>query len=101
MRELAVYNHDMEAGVLFEDQSGGYRFVYNGGYKGAPVSLTLPVRPQAYEFTSFPSFFEGLLPEGFQLESLLRARKSDADDYMAQLGEIGQDCVGSVTVRLR
>ncbi len=93
-----VYNHDVQAGVLSEDDEG-YCFVYQNDYKGEPVSLTLPVRPQAYRFSSFPPFFEGLLPEGFQLESLLRAKKLDADDYMAQLEAVGQDCVGSITVR--
>jgi serine/threonine-protein kinase HipA len=100
LRELVVYNHDIKAGVLSEDD-GGYRFVYHDDYKGEPVSLTLPVRSEAYEFSSFPPFFEGLLPEGFQLESLLRAKKIDADDYLAQLEEVGQDCVGSVTLRSR
>lgn len=96
-----VYTHGLEAGLLSEDEAGGYRFLYRDDYKGEAVSLTLPVRSEAYEFSSFPSFFEGLLPEGFQLENLLRAKKIDADDYMAQLEAIGQDCVGAVTVRLR
>ena len=95
-----VYNHDIEAGVLSEDD-GVFCFLYQDDYEGEPVSLTLPVRSQAYKFSSFPPFFEGLLPEGFQLESLLRAKKIDADDYMAQLEAVGQDCVGSVTVRRR
>ncbi|MFA5508472.1 MAG: HipA N-terminal domain-containing protein [Vulcanimicrobiota bacterium] len=100
MRELVVYNHDIEAGILFEE-NGGFCFAYLDDYKGEPISLTLPVRPQAYKFSSFPPFFEGLLPEGFQLESLLRAKKIDADDYLGQLEAIGQDCVGSITVHSR
>lgn len=93
-----MYNHGVEAGILHEDDTGVYSFVYREDYCGAPISLTMPVRSQAYDFPAFPPFFEGLLPEGFQLESLLRAKKIDADDYMAQLEEVGQDCVGSVTV---
>lgn len=97
MRELRVFNHGTEAGILQEAPSG-FSFTYHPDYTGDPISLTLPVRPQSYDFPTFPPFFEGLLPEGFQLEHLLRSKKLDDDDYLGQLAEIGRDCVGSVTV---
>jgi serine/threonine-protein kinase HipA len=51
-----------------------------------------------YSFDSFPPFFDGLLPEGIQLESLLRRRKIDRGDLFAQLVAVGADLVGVVTV---
>ncbi len=37
----------------------------------------MPVSDKVYEFSSFPPFFEGLLPEGYQLEGLLKFGKID------------------------
>lgn len=96
-RAALVKNHGEPAGVL-EETEQGYRFVYNSDYTGDSVSLTLPVTAKAYVFEEFPPFFDGLLPEGFQLESLLSQTKLDADDYLGQLLAVGLDCVGSVTV---
>jgi serine/threonine-protein kinase HipA len=86
--------------VLTEVQPGReYRFVYNPGYRGNPVSLTLPVRPEAYEFDTFPPFFDGLLPEGVQLEGLLKLGKIDRNDLFSQLMAVGEDMVGNVTAK--
>lgn len=97
MRRLLVRNHGLKAGIL-EELEKGYGFTYFQDEPGGPISLTMPFRSEAYHFEDFPPFFEGLLPEGFQLSSLLLSQKLDADDYMGQLLAVGQDCVGSVTV---
>lgn len=58
----------------------------------------MPIRDRAYEFDRFPPFFDGLLPEGAQLEALLRQAKLDRTDYMGQLLTVRRDLVGNVTV---
>jgi serine/threonine-protein kinase HipA len=75
-----------------------FRFEYVAGYKGRPVSLMMPVRAAPYEFDKFPPFFEGLLPEGRQLEALLRTEKLHRNDLMGQLLAVGEDVVGSVQI---
>lgn len=75
-----------------------YHFEYLPDYIGTPISLTMPTRQKAYRFKQFPPFFEGLLPEGYQLEALLRRAKLDKDDLFGQLLQVGADLVGSVTV---
>jgi serine/threonine-protein kinase HipA len=97
-RRARIFQHGELAGVLEELADGGWRFVYGSGYSGAPVSLTMPVRAEAYEFPDFPPVFEGLLPEGPQLEALLRKCKIDRHDAFAQLVAVGGDLVGSLTV---
>lgn len=97
MRRVLVRNHGIKAGILEEDDTG-YIFSYYERYEGEPISLTMPIRLEPYRFESFPSFFEGILPEGFQLESLLSSQKLDIDDYLGQLLAIGGDTVGSITV---
>jgi serine/threonine-protein kinase HipA len=98
MREARVLQMGVPAGFLRELDSGQYEFEYLPGYKGLPVSLTLPIRLQPYGFQVFPPFFEGLLPEGPQLDGLLRKAKLDENDYLGQLLQVGTDLVGSVTV---
>jgi serine/threonine-protein kinase HipA len=98
-RRAAVYQQDRLAGFLEEQANGGWSFTYGGQYSGPPVSLTMPVQAEAYLFRGFPPVFEGLLPEGWQLEALLRRKKIDRDNFFAQLIAVGRDLVGSISVR--
>ena len=100
MRKADVFMHEAHAGVLEEmSPQTGWRFTYDGQYDGPPISLTMPVRPEPYTYDAFPPFFEGLLPEGYNLEALLRALKIDRNDLFKQLVVVGEDLVGAVTVR--
>ncbi|HUZ17684.1 MAG TPA: HipA N-terminal domain-containing protein [Spirochaetia bacterium] len=99
MRKARVRVHDRPAAVLEEaEPKRRYRLRYDSAYQGEPVSLALPVRSEPYEFDGFPPFFDGLLPEGYQLDALLRSAKIDRDDLFSQLVVVGGDLVGSVTV---
>lgn len=98
MRKVRVLVQDHEAGILEELAQGKYQFRYHQDYHGAPVSLTMPLSKQQYEFVSFPPFFEGLLPEGMMLEALLRKYKLDKNDYFGQLIQVGHDLVGAVSI---
>ncbi len=97
MRKALVYQQGIPAGFLTETERG-YEFQYLPDYDGTAVSLTMPVAGKSYQFDGFPPFFDGLLPEGYQLESLLRRLKIDRNDSFAQLIAVGADLVGSVTV---
>ncbi len=100
MRTADVYFEKLLAGQLIEiEYNRDYRFVYDTRYVGPPISQTMPVRREEYSFAMFPPFFDGLLPEGFQLEALLRRMKLDRYDTFSQLLTVGADTVGAVTVR--
>jgi serine/threonine-protein kinase HipA len=98
MRKAKVLVNGIKAGSLEELENGKYIFTYDSDYKGAPISLTMPLINKVYEFDKFPPFFEGLLPEGMMLEALLRKFKLDQNDYFAQLIKVGNDVVGAVTI---
>lgn len=98
MRKANVFVNNVLAGELDELPKNKYIFRYLPNYKGAPVSLTMPIKQQVYEFEEFPSFFEGLLPEGMMLEAMLRKYKIDKNDLFAQLLQVGGDVVGAVTI---
>jgi len=100
MRTAKVMVNGKEAGILSElDFGKKYRFEYITGYDDTPVSLTMPLRSYIYDFDSFPPFFDGLLPEGYQLDGLLKFRKIDRNDLFSQLVAVGDDLVGNVTVK--
>jgi serine/threonine-protein kinase HipA len=98
VRRAAVYQQGMLAGSFEEIEGNGWRFTYAEDYSGRPVSLTMLVSQKIYEFDRFPPLFEGLLPEGVQLETMLRRYKLDRNDLFGQLVLVGKDVVGSLTV---
>lgn len=100
MKKAEVYQLGQLAGWLEQTGSNAWLFQYAPGYSSAPVSLSMPVSDEPYEFPDeFPPAFEGLLPEGVQLDALLRVAKLDAKDYFGQLMAVGGDVVGSLTFR--
>ena len=99
MRKARVYNFGLYSGELIElEKRKKYQFKYSDDYNGSPISLTLPTKQRDYLFDEFPPFFEGLLPEGIQLDALLRQTKIDRNDFFSILIITGKDLVGSVTV---
>jgi serine/threonine-protein kinase HipA len=94
-----VFNFGIPCGFLDEIVRGKeYKFAYLEDYRGQPVSLTMPTEKRAFVFNEFPPFFDGLLPEGFNLDALCKRLKVDKDDSFQQLLIAGGDVVGSVTV---
>ncbi len=100
MRAAKVFfNNVTLAGILRENIfNQDYEFEYDSEYKGPPISLTMPTKQSIYHFSTFPTYFEGLLPEGFQLEALLKLRKIDRSDYFGQLLTVGKDLVGAFSI---
>lgn len=101
MRQAEIYVDKKLAGLLTEWDRTHYSFEYEASYEGQPVSLTMPLIQRQYEYTQFPPFFDGLLPEGITLTMLLKQGKLDTHDYLGQLIMVGEDLVGNVTVRER
>ena len=98
MKLARIYQQNQLAGLLEERDDGTYRFAYDDAFRGEPVSLTMPTSQRVWEFPRFPAPFEGLLPEGVQLDALLRLRKLDRNDLFSQLLAVGHDVVGSLRI---
>jgi len=99
MRTARIFVGETEAGILTEIVIGKeYRFDYHALYTGRPVSLTMPVSQKSFRYNTFPPFFEGLLPEGHQLEGLLRHSNSDPGDLFSHLLLIGKNTVGEIRI---
>ena len=98
MKSARILQQGQLAGILEARDDGSYRFTYAPGYRGEPVSLTMPTLQSVWDFPHFPPPFEGLLPEGVQLDALLRIRKLDRQDLFGQLLAVGRDVVGSLRI---
>ena len=96
MRKAQIFFDNRPAGILTEE-TGHYLFEYGKDYKGPSISRAMPREKEKFEFDEFPAFFDGLLPEGVNLEAFLRRTKIDRRDYFSQLLAVGHDLVGAVS----
>ena len=79
-----------------EETAAGVRFTYVPDAR--PVSLTLPVRSQAYEWDRLHPFFENLLPEGWLLDIALGHLQLPESDTIGLMLATCGDCVGAVEI---
>ena len=100
-RQAAVYVQNQYAGLLCETQAG-YLFQYDADYiskeNAVAVSITLPVRMEAYRSNILFPFFDGLIPEGWLLEMTVHNWKIDRNDRFGLLLAVCRDCIGDVRV---
>ena len=101
MRKANIKMYDKLAGTLFQDGEG-YHFQYDSEYLSAqyakPVSLTLPLREEAYHSNLLFPFFDGLIPEGWLLDIAEKNWKINPRDRMGLLLSCCNDCIGAVSV---
>ena len=98
-RRATVKYQDRVAGSLSETATG-YQFQYDPVYlrTGQPISISLPLREEAYESNELFGFFRGLLPEGWYLSIVSATAKIDAQDAFGILLATTSDTIGAVTV---
>lgn len=89
------------AGVLSENENG-YTFSYLKEYldlkDAAPISVTLPLRTQAFESDRLFPFFDGLIPEGWTLDIAVKNWKLDPRDRMGLLMACCRSCIGAAAI---
>jgi serine/threonine-protein kinase HipA len=101
IRRGGVYYNKVLAGFI-EEHDDNYLFRYLPEYLGKEraqaVSLTLPLREQPFSGERLFSFFDGLIPEGWLLETAEQNWKLNPRDRMGLLLACCRDTVGAVTV---
>ena len=101
MRQANIFYKDQLAGILTENDSG-YDFRYLPEYLSSEtakaVSLTLPLQEEAYTSPVLFSFFDGLIPEGWLLDVILRNTDISILDRMSLLLTCCKDCIGAISV---
>lgn len=89
------------AGILCETEDG-YQFSYLPEYledeAAVAVSLTMPLSENAYESKVLMPFFDGLIPEGWLLDVVVRNWKINYNDRFGLLLASCMDCIGDVSI---
>ena len=101
LRRARVRLDGKPVGTLVETERGT-RFTYDTPWlqrpDAVPVSLTLPLSPQPYDWPGLHPFFENLLPEGWLLGIATNKLKIAPDDGFGLLLATCADCAGAVEV---
>lgn len=101
-RSAYIYVRNTFAGVLSETDEG-YMFAYDSEYlkraDSSAVSLTLPLRDDAYISKTLFPFFDGLIPEGWLLNVVSRNWKIDKNDRFGLLLVACKDGIGNVCIK--
>lgn len=101
-RTAYVYVRNDFAGILKETDAG-YSFKYDTAYiqkeNASAVSLTLPLRVEAYNSGILFPFFDGLIPEGWLFKIVTINWKIDSHDRFGVLLVACRDGIGNVLIR--
>lgn len=98
---LNVFLNSRLVGQLRRDVPGAISFQYHPSWLDwefvLPVSLSLPLREQAYTGASVIAVFDNLLPDNDLLRRQIAMRThAEGTDAYSLLGAIGHDCVGAL-----
>jgi serine/threonine-protein kinase HipA len=98
---LRVLLNGAAVGILHKESSGAISFQYERSWldrnDAIPVSLSLPLRDDAFRGAPVQAVFENLLPDSEMLRQLVANRVGAAGtDAYSLLSEIGRDCVGAL-----
>jgi serine/threonine-protein kinase HipA len=98
---LRVLLNDRLVGHLNKGSGGAVDFRYADMWLGwpdaIPVSLSLPLREDAYKGEPVVAVFENLLPDSNNLRKMVAAKVgADGTDAYSLLSQIGRDCVGAL-----
>ncbi len=98
---LRVYQNGQIVGFLSKQPSGAIDFIYAEEWLSSehayPVSLSLPLREDAFKGAPVIAVFENLLPDNEALKALVAEKiGAEGKDAYSLLSRIGRDCVGAL-----
>lgn len=101
MDRLDVYMNGFKVGEYQRDKNGANTFSYDANWLDSPgrrsLSLSLPLRPDAYHGPQVYNFFDNLLPDSREIRERIVARfKADSTEPFDILSRVGRDCVGAI-----
>lgn len=98
---IVKYNNEL-AGVLTEEDTGEYLFVYDEQYiQKHPhqfITFQMPLSKQAYRSKRLFPFFDGLVPEGWLLNIAAKSWKINKNDRMGLLLACCRNAIGAVSI---
>ncbi|PFG45974.1 serine/threonine-protein kinase HipA [Vibrio sp. ES.051] len=103
VNRLHAYMNGIKVGVLEKRPNGAHVFTYDSDWisapNGRPISLSMPLRKDAYTGSEVINFFDNLLPDNQQIRDRIAARyKADTKQPFDLLAKVGRDSVGAITL---
>jgi serine/threonine-protein kinase HipA len=98
---LSVYQNGEIVGYFSKQPSGAVEFIYANEWlsneRAYPVSMSLPLREDAFKGAPVVAVFENLLPDSEGLRSRVAEKVgAEGTDAYSLLAQIGRDCVGAL-----
>lgn len=103
MRKAKVIYKNEWAGILAQNNKGGFEFSYNDSWvddaSKPPVSLTLPKQKEPFRSEYLFPFFYNMLPEGTNKQMVCYNLRIDENDYFGILMATAKsDTIGAVRI---
>ncbi len=96
-KSLCVVITGVPAGVLALDDCGALSFRYRDGFRGTPLSLSMPVSNRVYPQKIVLPYLQGLLPDSEDVRrSIAKRYDVGPNNVFALLSHIGLDLPGGV-----
>lgn len=98
---LRVWMNGISVGTWTVRPTGAYELAYDQEWLGRsvarPLSLSMPLRSEAYKDDRVRAFFDNLLPDSDQVRQRIQARFGTSSfSPFDLLAEVGRDCVGAI-----
>jgi serine/threonine-protein kinase HipA len=98
---LQVFLNNHVVGLLLKDPSGAISFRYDSTWlsqeNAIPISLSFPLREDAFKGAPVQAVFENLLPDSEHLRQMVAGKVgAQGTDAYSLLSIIGRDCVGAL-----
>lgn len=99
--DLYVYMNGRKVGCLTRSASGRLLFTYGQEWLDSelrrPLSLSMPLTPEAYAGDVVESYFDNLLPDSQPIRNRIQARfAAGSNRCFDLLWHVGRDCVGAL-----
>lgn len=95
--QLSIRLHGKPIGILEQTSTGKKAFTYNSDAL-MPISVSMPIREEAYGEEACEAFFGGLLPESEIAKNIIGKQYGiNPNNSFALLRAIGYDCAGAIS----
>src|ERR1017187_4032420 len=100
---LAIWMNGIHVGTWVVKPHGGHEFSYNKEWiqssVARPLSLSMPLRLDAYKDECVRAYFDNLLPDSEDIRKRIQGKFcTSTTKPFDLLAEIGRDCVGAIQI---